>query len=101
LARPPLNLVGQHFATFGKVWVPGTADELESAVAAGTLHEGPHLDAKAQMPSKNDELAKDVAAMTVDGGLLLIGVGERKGGLATLHPLDLAGLPERVDQIVQ
>jgi hypothetical protein len=83
------------------VWVPTTADELELAVNAGTLEEGPHLDGKESLPRRNDELAKDVAAMTADGGVIILGVGEDKHGrLTRLEPIDTAGVAERIDQIV-
>jgi hypothetical protein len=84
------------------MWQPQTAEEIEAAAAAGTLVEGPHFDAKAQLPTKNEELAKDVAAMTVDGGTLLYGVGEDANGRATvLSPIDMKGVPEKIDQIIQ
>lgn len=37
----------------------------------GTAEEGPHLDFKEDLPGagKNQELAKDIAAMTVNGGV--------------------------------
>jgi hypothetical protein len=84
------------------MWQPTSADEIEAAVSDGRLLEGPNFDVKAQLPPKNDELAKDVAAMTVDGGILLYGVGEdaqRKPTVAA--PIDLQGVPETIDQIVQ
>lgn len=85
-----------------RVWQPSTTQEIEEAVHAGTLAEGPQFDAKAQLPSKNEELAKDVAAMTVDGGTLLYGVGEDSNGhLTVLSPIDLKGTPEKIDQVVQ
>jgi hypothetical protein len=47
-------------------------------------------------------LAKDIAAMTTDGGTLVYGVAEdddRRPRI--LAPLELAGAAERIDQIVQ
>jgi hypothetical protein len=84
------------------MWIPSSAAELEAAVAAGTVYEGPHLDAKVQLPAKNEELAKDIAAMTVEGGVIIIGVGEDTAGrLALIRPQPLKGMKEKIDQIAQ
>jgi hypothetical protein len=84
------------------VWQPRDAKEIEAAVLSRTLAEGPHFDVKAQLPANNDELAKDIAAMTVDGGTLVYGVSEDKHGAATvLSPIALKGAAEKIDQIVQ
>ena len=84
------------------MWEPKNADEIEAAVSSRTLAEGPHFDVKAQLPAKNEELAKDVAAMTVDGGMLMYGVSEDSHGAPTeLSPIPLKGIPEKIDKIVQ
>jgi len=57
------------------MWIPKTEDELTTAVKAGAIEEGVTFDAKQELPSKNPELAKDVAAMATDGGVLLYGLG--------------------------
>lgn len=65
--------------------------------------ETPSFDAKADLPpaKKNIELAKDVAAMATDGGVLLYGVGEDEHGNPTVpEPISLKGAAERVSQIV-
>jgi hypothetical protein len=86
------------------MWVAESAEEVERAVLAGDVHEGPSLDAKRELPKtpkKNDEVAKDVAAMATDGGVILYGVDEDEEGHATvLTPIELAGAAERVALIV-
>jgi hypothetical protein len=85
------------------MWVPRSAAEVEEAAGRGDLEETHTFDAKARLPvaKKNHDLAVDVCAMTVDGGSLLYGLGEDKNKrLTVLSPIELAGSPERVAQIV-
>jgi hypothetical protein len=86
------------------MWMPTTAEEVETAVRAGEVEEGPSFDAKRGLPAtpkKNDELAKDVAAMATDGGVILYGVEEDEDGRPTiLTPIELDGAAERVALIV-
>jgi hypothetical protein len=86
-----------------RVWIPTDAQEVSEAARAGRLTETPSFDAKADLPSenKNVELAKDVAAMATDGGVLLYGVAEDDNGQPTIpQPITLNGAAERVGQIV-
>lgn len=57
--------------------IPGSAEEIERVVAAGPLPETEIFDAKAALPEakKNADVAVDVTAMSIDGGVLLYGVG--------------------------
>ncbi len=59
------------------------------------------LDGKRELTS-GAETVVDVCAMTVNGGVLLVGVGENDAGtrLVTPMPIDLAGQRERVEQKV-
>ena len=85
------------------MWVPSTAQEIEDAVNAGDLEETPSFDAKLALPpsKKNIEIAKDVAAMATDGGVLIYGVGEDEhGAVRVLAPVELAGVSERISQVV-
>ena len=85
------------------MWVPRNAQEIEDAARGGRLIETPSFDAKADLPAakKNIDVAKDVAAMGTDGGVLLYGVGEDENGNPTRPgPLALAGTADRVSQIV-
>ncbi len=84
------------------MWIPKTVEELEDRVTNGSLEESPTLDFKREVPSNNKEIAKDIAAMTTDGGVLIYGVGEGHHGRPTeLTPIPLSGLPERIDQIAR
>ena len=81
------------------MWNPSTWDEIETAVS-NALPEAHDLDFKEQL-SNNRELAKDVCAMTVHGGTVVIGVAEDvQGCAAAVKPVRLAGLLERIQQVV-
>lgn len=86
------------------MWIPASVEELEAAVSDGSLEEGSQLDFKEALPSKggNADIAVDVSAMTVDGGVLVYGVGEDENKRPTqLTPIELPGAPERVDQVLR
>ena len=89
----------------GRVWIPPDTETIQRATADGSLEETHSFDGKREMPStdgKRVDLACDVCAMTVDGGVLLYGVDEDEAGrLVVDTPIDLGGAAERVDQIVQ
>ena len=85
------------------MWIPDDAQEIEEAARGGRLAETPSFDAKAELPpaKKNIELAKDVAAMATDGGVLLYGIAEDEHRVPSLPaPIALPGAPERVSEIV-
>ena len=86
------------------MWIPRTERDIVSAIEAGNLIENATFDAKMGLPDKgkSKDLAKDVAAMANNGGVLLYGLGEDENQRPTVpKPFDLAGARERVDQIVQ
>jgi hypothetical protein len=86
------------------MWIPQSAAEVEQAATRGDLEETHTFDAKVALPGpkKNRDLAEDVAAMAVDGGVLLYGLGEDKHKrLTVLAPIALEGARERVAQIVE
>ena len=84
------------------MWIPKTEDEIVQAVHTGTLQETAIFDAKRELPHKSKDLAKDIAAMSIDGGTLLFGVAEdHNQHLTQLTPIDLAGGKERVANIIQ
>jgi hypothetical protein len=86
------------------MWVPSTEAEIEAAISANELRETATFDAKACLPppGRNKDLAKDICAMTVDGGVLLYGVGgDDPTRPDTLIPFHLAGAAERIDQVAQ
>ncbi len=86
------------------MWVPSSEAELLAALREGLLRESPTFDAKEALPrpGKNKDLAKDICAMTVDGGVLLYGVGgDDPTRPDKARPVDLAGAAERIDQVAQ
>ena len=82
-------------------WPPRTEVGLEIAAKARHLVETHVLDIKRELPpgseSANKELARDLASLAIDGGLLIIGVDEDKD--YALTPVPLEGLAERVEQV--
>lgn len=85
-----------------KMWQPKSIEEFENAVTSGVLEERHDFDAKRQLPESGKELAKDIAAMTTDGGCLVYGVGEDDNGQPRLlAPFRLANAAERIDQVAQ
>jgi hypothetical protein len=80
---------------------PRTEAALETAAKDRHLVETHVLELKRELPpggdSANKELARDLASLAIDGGLLIIGVDEDKDYALTPVPLD--GLAERVEQV--
>ncbi len=84
------------------MWVPEDLEALISAAEDGVLDERHDFDAKRQLPTSNKELAKDIAAMTTDGGSLVYGLGEEADGRPRVpSPIELKGAAERIDQVAQ
>lgn len=82
------------------MWPPTTSSELESLIRAGRLVETAAFDAKEKLPTSK-ELAKDIAAMATEGGIIVIGVGEDANKRLTREcPIRLAGAKETVANIV-
>lgn len=84
-------------------WVPQSEQDLADAIRLGLLEETHFLELKQQIDAgtaANKELARDLGALGIDGGLLLVGVGESDQG-PFLHPVDLNQLPERVEQVAR
>lgn len=83
------------------MWVPGSVAEIRRAVTDG-IEESPWLDAKREL-STTAEVAKDVAAMANDGGVLLYGVGEdSEGTLSEVVPIEsLSRVEERISNAVR
>jgi hypothetical protein len=84
----------------GAGWQPTTLAEVQTAIDNGLLEESHFLDLKRELSSAQSatrDIAKDIAAFAIDGGLILIGVDE--GPPVTINPIPLDGLAERVEQI--
>ena len=81
--------------------VPRSASELAALITDGVLIEGQAFDAKALIDAgdkANGRLAIDLAAMSVAGGMIAIGIKD-VGGRLHPSPIALAGLKERVSQV--
>lgn len=80
-------------------------DDVVSAAAAGVLDETQWVELKQAVPAPskdaNRELARDLASLSVDGGVLVIGVEDdhRKAGAVVGTPLQ--GLRTRIDQVAR
>src|SRR3954451_22974890 len=86
------------------MWIPRAEAELKQALQNGTLRETATFEAKSELPppGKNRDLAKDICAVTVDGGVIVYGLGGADPTRPNeLTPVNLAGAPERIDQVAQ
>jgi hypothetical protein len=86
-------------------WLPRTEAEMSEAADQGLLEEGHHLDVKREIPAgsrANRELARDLASFAVDGGTLIVGIGEdAEAGSFTLMPQPMSGLAERIELVAR
>ncbi|WP_319463839.1 ATP-binding protein [Micromonospora sp. RTP1Z1] len=79
--------------------------QAEAEVASGEVHEHQQFELKRDNYGTSDsakkELAKDVAALAIDGGTLVIGIEEDRntGRAAGLAPVELAGQVERIQSV--
>lgn len=77
--------------------------EVISAAQAGVLDETQWVELKQDVPasskSANLELAKDLASLSVDGGLLVIGVADADRKAGDVVGARLQGLETRIDQV--
>jgi hypothetical protein len=82
------------------VWRPSDWSQIEAAI--GVVSEGQSLDFKNPLAlADGAEIAKDVAAMSVFGGVLAYGIDDQKTEVARAAPgVDLKGQKDRVQQIV-
>lgn len=91
--------------TMSMPFLPRTASELDEAVRYGVLVESTNVDFKERLDDgskANLGLAKDLAAFSVQGGLIVVGVAEVEdlaGPRLELRPVVLAGLKERVSNV--
>ncbi|MEQ3553456.1 hypothetical protein WIS52_23545 [Pseudonocardia nematodicida] len=80
-------------------------DELVAAVQAGSLTETQWVECKAAIPAAaagaNLELAKDLASLTVDGGVLVIGVSDKATAAEHVVGTDapLEALKDRISSV--
>ncbi len=86
------------------MWIPESESELRNIVESGAISETSTFDAKRELPApaRSKDLAKDVAAMANDGGVLLYGVSEGAEGRPTVcSPIPINGVRERIDAVVR
>jgi hypothetical protein len=86
----------------GSLEVPETEDELRLLLNSGRLGERNAIDLKRELgPSAkgNLELARDLASLAAQGGLLIVGVDE--GPPASLALTALSGLKERIANVAR
>lgn len=86
-------------------WTFRTWSDVVEAAAGGLLDESHWLDLKQELPAgkrkDNTELAKDLASLAVDSGLLVIGVEDDDGRAGNVCGVELAGLRDRVDNVAR
>jgi predicted HTH transcriptional regulator len=58
------------------MWIPKDEEEIRNALLNHSIEEGPSFDVKREIPKSNAEIAKDISAMAIDGGVLIYGIGE-------------------------
>jgi hypothetical protein len=84
------------------MWIPSDAGTLEKLINDRSVEESTILDFKGELPPNSRELAKDVASMANDGGVLVFGVGEDDSGAPTiLSPFQLEGAAERISSMIR
>ena len=90
-------------SAYSAMWVPRDVIELRTRLEAGTLEETSTFDGKREIPKDNLSTAVDLAPMTVQGGVIVYGIGEEPSGtrLTEATPVPLTGARERLDQIAQ
>jgi hypothetical protein len=85
------------------MWVPESAEQIAEFAENNDLNETASFDAKApDALDSTKEMAKDIAAMSTDGGVILYGVAEDEHGNPTvLQPFELKDTEERISNAVQ
>ncbi len=76
--------------------------DVVAAAQTGVLDETHWVELKEDIPAvkaANLELAKDLASLSVDGGVLVVGVEDPKGKAGEVVGADLAGLADRITQV--
>ena len=84
------------------MWLPSSAQELLDSLP--DAEETTYMEYKRELPirSKNYDIAIDVTALAVDGGVLIYGVEEDKDTQTfTPYPIELVGQAERIDSVVR
>ena len=86
-------------------WRPDTWQDVLDAADGGLLDESHWVDLKRELPTgkpkHNTDLAKDLASLAVDGGLLVIGIEDDDSRAGAVCGVDLTQLADRVDQVAR
>ncbi|SDU77015.1 Putative DNA-binding domain-containing protein [Jiangella alkaliphila] len=87
-------------------WSPATWDDIVAAAAAGLLNETHWVELKrAVSPTSEEgslELARDLASLALDGGLLIVGIKDNGGKAGeVVGTSELEALRDRVDQVAR
>lgn len=83
-------------------WLPRSVADVDEIIKDGRLTERHWLDVKREVGSNvhhKRDIARDLASFANDGGALLVGVEELRPGQFEVKQQELAGLPERVEEI--
>ncbi len=81
-----------------QMWRPSTWSDVEALIR--DAEETATLDFKRE-PTSNPETAKDIAAMTVSGGIIIYGIDEDKDAVvaSAITPFQLAGVEEKLRHV--
>jgi len=86
-------------------WRPGSYTELEEAAAGGLLDESHWVELKGDLPAGNPganaELARDLASLAPDGGLLVVGVKDAVREPGAVVGVQLSKLADRIDAVAR
>jgi len=85
-------------------WLPASFAAASADVSAHRVAENHYTELKRTYENKtsgNRELAKDIAALALDGGVLVIGIDEDVGRAAKIVPQDLTDFAERVESVAR
>jgi hypothetical protein len=76
-------------------WPATSAAQLDTAIDNGLLVESHFVDLKRELPAapRNQGIAVDLAAFSVDGGVVFVGVDEATSP-PSVSPVSLSGLAE-------
>jgi len=94
---PPIAHYGLRMTN---AWSPESIRVVQSLIDSGMANESLTLDFKAALPA-NKSLAKHFAAFAIHGGTVVVGVAENTSAVFVVEPIEIAGQPERVEQIAQ
>jgi hypothetical protein len=92
------NFAAAAFAMLFEMSRPQTWTEVLALIGGG--EESPKLDFKRELPRQGHDFAKDIAAMSKDGGTIVYGIEEDKATrvAANITPVPIDGVEERIRQ---